>query len=59
MIKDYCNNYMDYNYDTYRELQSKDLKLIYDIDMFNGYKEIFPKSITAKNLKKKKFYISA
>lgn len=53
LIKDYCN-YMDYNYDTYRELQSRDLKLIYDIDMFNEYKETFAKSTTAKNLKKKR-----
>lgn len=53
LIENYCN-YMGYNYDVYRELQSKKLNSIYDIDLFAEYKEKFHKSSTANRINNKR-----
>lgn len=53
LIKDYCN-YMGYDYEIYRELQSKKLSSIYNIDLFKEYKEKFAKMSIAKKINKKR-----
>ncbi|MEY8737676.1 N-6 DNA methylase [Lactobacillus sp. AN1001] len=53
LVKNYCD-YMGYDYNVYRELQSKNLNHAYNIELFSEYKEMFAESANAKRILKKK-----